>query len=84
MFTIYKRFARQVPFYKLKDDAGEILDGTFYEAELQKVIKKDDVYRVEKVLRKRKRKRVVEYFVKWKGYPEKFNMWVAEKDILNL
>ena len=84
MFTIYKRFARQVPVYKLKDDAGEILDGTFYEAELQKVIKEDDVYRVEKVLRKRKRKGVVEYFVKWKGYPDKFNSWVAEKDILKL
>ena len=39
MFTIYKRFARQVPVYKLEDDAGEILDGTFYEAESQKVIK---------------------------------------------
>ena len=84
MFTIYKRFARQVPVYKLKDDDGEILDGTFYEAELQKVIKEDDVYRVEKVLRKRKRKGVVEYFVKWKGYPDKFNSWVAEKDILKL
>ena len=67
MFTVYKRFARQVPVYKLKDDAGEILDGTFYEAELQKVIKEDDVYRVEKVLRQQKRKGVVEYFVKWKG-----------------
>ena len=84
MFTIYKRFSRQVPVYKLKDDAGEILDGTFYEAELQKVIKEDDVYRVEKVLRKRKRKGVVEYFVKWKGYPDKFNSWVAESDILKL
>ena len=48
MFTIYKRFVRQVPIYKLKDDAGEILDGAFYEPELQKVIKNDDVYRVEK------------------------------------
>ena len=35
-----------MPVYKLKDDAGEILDGTFYEAELQIVIKEDDVYRV--------------------------------------
>jgi len=60
MFTIYKQFARKVPVYKLKDDAGEILDGTFYEAELQKVIKEDDVYRVEKVLSKRKRKGVVD------------------------
>ena len=82
MFTIYKRFAYQVPVYKLKDDAGEILDRTFCEAELQKVINEDDVYRVEKVLRKRKRKAVVEYIVKWKGYPDKFNSWVAEKEIL--
>ena len=41
MFTIYKRFARQVPVYKLKDDAGKILEGTLYEPEIQKII--DDV-----------------------------------------
>jgi len=34
IFTVYKRMACQMPVYKLKDDAGEILDGTFYEAEL--------------------------------------------------
>ena len=73
-----------MPAYKLKDDAGKILDGTFYEAELQKVIKEDDVYRVEKILRKRKRKGVVEYLVKWKGYADKFNSWVSERDILKL
>ena len=84
MFTVFKILARQVPVYKLKDDAGEILDATFYEAELQKVIKNDDVYRVEKVLRKRKRKGVVEYFVKWKGYPDNFNSWVSESDISKL
>ena len=84
LFTVYKRMARQVPVYKLKDDAGEILDGTFYETELQKIIKNDDVYRVEKILRKRKRKGVVEYFVKWKGYPDKFNSWVRESNISKL
>ena len=51
MFTIHKRFARQVPVYKLKFDAEEILDETFYEPELQKVITNDDVYRDEKILR---------------------------------
>ena len=84
MFTIYKRFVRQVPVYRLKDDDREILDKTFYEAELQKIIKVDNVYWFEKVLHKRKRKGEVEYFVKWKGYPDKFNSWVAEKDILKL
>ena len=84
MFTVYKRMARQVPVYKLKDDAGEILDGTFYEPELQKIIKNGDVYRVEKILRKRERKGIVEYFVKWKGYPDKFNSWIAESNISKL
>ena len=84
IFTVYKRMARQVPVYKLKDDAGEILDGTFYEPELQKIIKNNDVYRVEKILRKRKRKGIVEYFVKWKGYPDKFNSWIAESNISKL
>lgn len=54
MFTVYKRFARQIPVYKLKDDTGGILDGIFYEPELQKIIKNDDVYRVEKILRNKK------------------------------
>ena len=70
--------------YKLKDDAGEILEGTFYESELQKIIKNDDAYRVEKILRKRKRKGVEEYLVKWKGYADKFNSWVSERDISKL
>ncbi|CAH3045022.1 unnamed protein product [Porites lobata] len=83
--SISKRMARQVPVYKLKDDAGEILDGTFYEPELQKIIKNDDVFRVEKILRKRKRKGVVEYLVRWKGYEDpKFDSWVQESDILKL
>ena len=54
---------RQVAVYKLKDDAGEILDGTFYESGLQKIIKNDDVYRVEKILPKSKRKGLMEYFI---------------------
>ena len=53
MFTIYKRFALQGPVYKLKDDGGEILEGTSYEPELQKIIK-NDVYCIEKILRNRK------------------------------
>jgi len=84
VFTIYKRFARQVPVYKLKDDAGEILQGTFYEPEIQKIIKKDDVYRVEKILRKRKPNLIGEYLVKWKGCEDKFNSWVSERDISKL
>ena len=85
IFTVYKRMARQVPVYKLKDDAGEIIDGTFCEPELQKIIKIDDVYLAEKILWKKKRQRVVEYLVRWKRYEDpKFDSGVPKSDILKL
>ena len=58
-----------MPVYKLKDDAGEILDGTFYEAELQKVIKKDDVYRVSKSFAPTKTQRISGIFLEMESVP---------------
>jgi hypothetical protein len=43
IFAISKQIPRDPPVYKLKDLDGEELKGTFYEKELQKVIKGDDV-----------------------------------------
>lgn len=74
--TISERITRNPPVYKLKDYDGEELKGTFYEQELQRVDKKDELYEVEKVLHTRKPRGVKEYFVKWLGYPTKFNSWV--------
>ena len=54
-----------------------MLDGTFYELELQKVsVPVDRVYRVEAVLQRRKVGRRQEALVKWFGYPSKFNSWI--------
>ena len=41
IFTITERIPRQPPVYRLKDYSGELLEGVFYEAELQKVEKAD-------------------------------------------
>ena len=68
MFTISAQIPRQPPVYKLKDYDGEELDGTFYEQELQRVIKSDNLYQIERVVRTRKIGRKKEYFVKWMGY----------------
>ena len=57
IFTISKRITKERPFYKLTDDSGEILDGSFYEEELQKVIKEDNKFCIEHILRKKKRGR---------------------------
>lgn len=51
-FKVSERYKRgQIPVYKVKDLAEDPVEGTFYESELQKVIKSADVaYRVEKIL----------------------------------
>ena len=52
------------------------------EQELERVHKSEtDYYRVEKVLRTRMRNKRKEYFVKWLGYPEKFNSWVPAEHV---
>ena len=76
IFTISSRIPRRPPVYKVKDYDGEEIEGTFYEEELQKIIKTDQMYRIERVLKKRKRNGKMEYFVKWFGYPDKFSSWV--------
>ena len=81
IFTVRMQIPRDPPVYKLKDHDGEELKGTFYEKELQKIIKRDDVYEVEKVLKKRGRGKNVQYLVKWLGYPNKFNSWVPASQI---
>ena len=79
IFTISKHVGKQRPVYRIKDFNDEEIDGTFYEQELQKITKIDDVFKIEKVLKKRKRKgKNQEYFVKWMGYPTKFNSWVTD------
>lgn len=66
--------------YAIKDDGDEVLEGTFYEEELQRVNDKD-WYRIEKIIKERKRKGRKEYFVKWFGYPSSFNSWVGDVDL---
>ena len=41
---------------------------------------RQQVFRIEKIIEKGKNKSLV----KWKGYSDKFNSWVDNKDIVNL
>jgi hypothetical protein len=45
------------------------------------VIKQDDVYKIQSVLKKRRKGRRVQYLVKWLGYPESFNSWIFKQDL---
>ena len=78
IFKVSERKPTNPPTYCLKDLDGESIKGTYYKEELQKVIKEDEIYNVEKIIKKRKRAGRTEYYVKWFGYPSKFNSWVTD------
>lgn len=68
--------------YTLKDLDEETITGTFYEKELQKVnYDPTSLFKIDKIIRTRYSGVRKELFVKWKGYPNKFNSWVLESSI---
>ena len=81
LFTIVRCIETSPSVYVVKDDHGEILEGTFYAEELQKVNKTDDVYKIETILKKRKKGRRVQYLVISLGYPDTFNSWIFRSDL---
>lgn len=85
VFKIAKRFHLQgIPMYKVKDFNEELIEGDFYENDLQKVDKNEDsLWLVEKIIKKRKRKGKTEFLVKFESWPEKFNQWVKESDVFD-
>ena len=80
IFTIIDRKLNQdIPMYQLKDYQNEVITSYFYEPELQVAFLDENmVYKIEKILKKRKRKGISEVLVKWKGWPSKFNSWIPE------
>lgn len=82
IFTVVEVIRTTPTTYKIADYGGEIIEGSFYDYELQAVIKNDDVYKIDKILRTRRKNGAKEYFVKWKDYPDKFNSWVGESDLV--
>ena len=82
LFQILAVVKTQTPItYKIKDLEGELVKGTFYSHELQRV-EKDQIYEIDFVLDHRKRKVgkkwVKQIKVHWKGYPSKFDSWILE------
>lgn len=71
-----------IPLYEIKsDDTGEIIKGSFYAEELQRVRIKDNVFKVDRVLAERGRGRNKEYKVRWKWYGSQWDSWVPASQV---
>jgi len=78
VFTVSKIQRTNPVTYKITDCNDEEIQGTFYEQELQKT--SQEVYRIENIAKKGKTRSLV----KWRVYPESFNSWVDNKDLMKL
>jgi hypothetical protein len=79
LFTVTDVLLTMPPTYRIKDYGGEEITGTFYEHELQRVVKTDNVFKVEKILKTRK---ILgggkQYYVQYRNWPSKYNEWIDE------
>ena len=78
VFTVSQIQYTDPPTYKISDHHGEEIQGTFYEQEMQKT--HQDIFRIEKIIRRQKNRSLV----KWYGYPDSFNSWVDNKELISL
>ena len=77
MFVVHRVNPGAIPTYKIREWDDTPVQGTFYEQDLQKV-HVSDIFRVEKVLKRRKDR----LLVKWKGWPDKYNSWISSRDVI--
>src|SRR5438552_158089 len=75
IFTISRVFATIPIQYKVQDYRNDEIDGSFYVAELQKVVKPEQ-YAIERVIRTQNIRGRMRYFVKWLGFSDEHNSWV--------
>ncbi len=70
------------PMYMLQSLEGTKFPQKFYPEEVQKI--RENLYRIEKIIKRETRNGRRGFIVKWLNYPESHNSWVPEADIINL
>ena len=78
IIKIYDINISDVIMYKLKDMNDEIIEGNFYEKELQKTKNTTGEYIIEKIIKTENNK----IYVKWRGYNNSFNSWTNKNNLI--
>lgn len=68
--------------YKIANHLGVVEAQRYYADDLQAI--KDEVYRIEKVLKERTYKKKQEVFVKWLNYSSEHNSWIPKSDVVSM
>ena len=85
VFSIAQRLRRIPPVYRLREYDGTMLDGTFYERELQRVQQSEaDLFRIEKILKTRGKGKDEEYLVRGREWPSKYDQWIRASSLKRL
>ena len=82
IFTISKINNSSPITYKIKDYENNIIEGSFYENELQKTKQKEDTYLIESIIDEKTMNKKKYYLVKWLGY--KKPTWEPAENIKDL
>lgn len=78
-------YKSSVPMYLLEDLQGEVLEGSFYEAEIQLVHYDPNAeFKIEKILGEKGKGKNRQLLVKWLGWPEKFASYINANTFKNL
>lgn len=48
-----------------------------------KIKNKKNIYYIEKIIKKKNTKNGMKYYVKWKGYCDKYNSWITNNNFIN-
>ena len=75
IYTVSEVLGNEPTQYKLRDEHNVVIKGSFYSAELQRVVPPER-HAIERVLRRRRVRGRMQYFVQWRGYGPEFNSWV--------
>lgn len=79
------RINRTLPvalYYLRSADTGELIEGGFYANELQR--QRGEMYKIERIVRRRVRRGRREVLVKWKYFGDRWNEWIPEENVQNV
>lgn len=85
LFQIHEVLKTNPITYRVRDLNSEVIEGSFYERELQQVLlPRRREFKIEKVIKTRGKGKRKQLLIKWMGYPESFNSWIYSSAVTKL